>query len=62
MTPSLTKKKHLTETWFKQLRGRICAEFEEIEAEFSPKSPGKFIKKPWVREGGGGGGNFFDEG
>src|ERR1700689_604289 len=43
------------ESWFLELRGLICAEFEKIEAEFSKKSPGKFIRKPWAREGGGGG-------
>lgn len=43
--------------WFRALRDRICAEFEKIEfeAETSPQPVGKFERKPWVREGGGGG-------
>lgn len=35
--------------WFKTLRNNICAEFENIDGE------GKFERKTWLRDGGGGG-------
>src|SRR5258708_37310397 len=40
--------------WFEALRDRLCTTFEAIETEFSPES-GRFERKPWNREGGGGG-------
>jgi coproporphyrinogen III oxidase len=47
------------QAWFETLRDRLCAAFEELEAE-APESlyggaPGVFERKPWRREGGGGG-------
>ena len=42
-------KKEMAQKWFRDLRDRICAEFEEIDGE------GKFERKPWQREDGGGG-------
>lgn len=42
--------------WFKDLRDKICNSFEQIELELSSdKSPGTFTRKPWNRDGGGGG-------
>jgi coproporphyrinogen III oxidase len=45
--------------WFECLRDRICAEFEKIETELTGMHaelpPGKFERKAWEREGGGGG-------
>ena len=49
--------------WFAELRDRICAAFEEIEDEiagpnaerFAEVPPGRFERKAWEREGGGGG-------
>jgi coproporphyrinogen III oxidase len=46
--------------WFSELRDSICAAFEAIEAEYAAKRPdegpaGRFERKPWAREGGGGG-------
>jgi len=35
--------------WFTHLRDLICKKFEEIDGE------GKFVRKAWQREGGGGG-------
>ncbi|HEX7968408.1 MAG TPA: coproporphyrinogen III oxidase, partial [Stellaceae bacterium] len=46
--------------WFETLRDRVCTAFEAIEAEYAGKRPGegeagRFERKPWSREGGGGG-------
>jgi coproporphyrinogen III oxidase len=44
--------------WFASLRDQICAAFEAIEDEAEGRSgsaPGRFERKPWEREGGGGG-------
>ena len=40
--------------WFEALRDRVCAAFEAIEDDFG-SSPGRFERKAWTREGGGGG-------
>jgi coproporphyrinogen III oxidase len=40
--------------WFEALRDRLCAAFEAIEDAGGP-NPGRFIQKPWSRDGGGGG-------
>ena len=46
-------------TWFESLRDRLCTAFEALEdaapAGLYPGAPGRFERKPWVREGGGGG-------
>lgn len=61
---NLEQKKHLTSTWFRELRDLICAEFEKIEEEYALakkiSSPKKFTRKQWKRdavdnEDGGGG-------
>lgn len=51
-----TQKQQASE-WFRLLRDNICAEFEKIEEELSgsDKKAGKFERKIWQREGGGGG-------
>ena len=49
--------------WFAELRDAICAAFEALEDElsgvnaerFPARAPGRFIRSPWQREGGGGG-------
>ncbi|HRK95897.1 MAG TPA: oxygen-dependent coproporphyrinogen oxidase [Rhodospirillales bacterium] len=43
--------------WFTELRDRLCAEFERIEAEGSGAgtAPARFARKAWERPGGGGG-------
>lgn len=47
--PEIEKKKELAQNWFRTLRDRICAEFEDIDGG------GKFERKPWQRSDGGGG-------
>jgi coproporphyrinogen III oxidase len=46
--------------WFGELRDRISAAFEKIEDEYAGSdaaalAPGRFVRKDWQREGGGGG-------
>lgn len=52
-------KRNITSEWFKDLRDEICQKCEEVEQEFASQnesiSPGKFERKKWNREGGGGG-------
>ena len=50
---SIEEKKTLAATWFRELRDRICAEFEAIEKEMS--SNATFVRTPWTRAEGGGG-------
>jgi coproporphyrinogen III oxidase len=57
--------------WFERLRDRLCAAFEALEdaapAELYGEPAGRFERKPWPREGGGGGvmslmhGRFFEK-
>src|SRR5262249_4437905 len=44
--------------WFEALRDRLCAAFEAIEDEGADEAghaPGRFERKSWTRDGGGGG-------
>ena len=55
-----TKNQRLeTQKWFEVLRDKICSSFEKLEQNYEgPKQsmpPGKFRRKKWHREGGGGG-------
>ncbi|WP_374314390.1 oxygen-dependent coproporphyrinogen oxidase [Dongia sp.] len=50
------------QVWFRTLRDEICASFEALEDEFSShpnlapgKAAGRFERKDWARDGGGGG-------
>ncbi|MET0339107.1 MAG: oxygen-dependent coproporphyrinogen oxidase [Caulobacter sp.] len=58
-TQLLDTRKTLAQQWFESLRDRICAEFERLEEEapaaLYPGEAGRFEKKPWDREAGGGG-------
>jgi coproporphyrinogen III oxidase len=66
----LNDKKELTRTWFRDLRDKLCAAFEDIENEYAADRglvPGAFERKTWVRSDGGGGemsvmrGNVFEK-
>ena len=57
------ERKNRASAWFAELRGRICAAFEELEDglggpnadRFADIRPGRFERKNWERPGGGGG-------
>lgn len=54
------KRKDTAAAWFKELRDQICAAFERLEDQLAggPKHhlpAGRFERKSWQREGGGGG-------
>jgi coproporphyrinogen III oxidase len=55
----LESRKQRATAWFRELRDRLCAEFEAIETELaSPLAdgpPGKVNRQPWQRPDGGGG-------
>lgn len=59
MYQSTEDRKNQARVWFEGLRDRICAAFEALEAEydgpFRDREPGRFKRKAWTREGGGGG-------
>jgi coproporphyrinogen III oxidase len=55
---STEERKAAAAAWFASLRDRICAEFEAIEEEYAKArsgAAGRFARKDWQREGGGGG-------
>ena len=50
---------HRAQSWFQELRDRIVADLEALEAEHgSGGSPARFVKKDWQRGGDGGGGTM----
>ena len=53
----LAEKKALASDWFAALRDDICAAFEAIEDSVATKQKpgGRFERKSWNRDGGGGG-------
>ena len=53
----LAEKKTLASNWYAALRDDICAAFEAIEDSFATKQKpaGRFERKSWNRDGGGGG-------
>ena len=55
----LESRKQRAAAWFRELRDRLCAEFEAIEAELTgplaESPPGKVERQPWQRADGGGG-------
>ena len=61
MTDKFAENKELATSWFRDLRDKICAEFESLEREapvnLYPGEPGTFEYEDWLRkvENGGGG-------
>jgi coproporphyrinogen III oxidase len=58
--PDLTDLRERARTWFEDLRDRLCAAFEQLEADYrGPESdrlpPGRFLPRSWDRPDGGGG-------
>ena len=55
----LETRKAQARAWFESLRDRIMAAFEALEdeapAHLYPGAPGRFERKPWARDAGGGG-------
>ncbi|MDQ0466031.1 coproporphyrinogen III oxidase [Caulobacter ginsengisoli] len=55
----LETRKAAAQAWFETLRDRLIAAFEALEDEapdgLYPGAPGRFERKPWIREAGGGG-------
>ncbi len=67
---NIEKKQEITSKWFRNLRNKICLEFTKIEEEYAAINKvqaGKFKRKKWNRDGGGGGemsimkGNVFEK-
>jgi coproporphyrinogen III oxidase len=59
MSSQIDQRKNRAETWFKELRDRICAAFEAIEDDLAGSGAaapaGRFERQAWERPGGGGG-------
>jgi coproporphyrinogen III oxidase len=62
MNALIDDQQNRAETWFKDLRDRICAAFESIEDDFAGDQPaGRFERSAWDRDAGelGGGGGVM---
>jgi coproporphyrinogen III oxidase len=55
----MDEKKQRASTWFSTLQNQLIGIFEDIEKKATlpqyDQAPGQFVRKPWLREGGGGG-------
>lgn len=55
----IANKQQRAAKWFRDLRNTICARFEAMEdaltGTYADREPGRFERKSWSREGGGGG-------
>ena len=55
MTDPMDRRKTEAAAWFRTLRDRIVAAFEDMETHFAPDGPGRFEVTPTTRPEGGGG-------
>ncbi|MBW3617927.1 MAG: oxygen-dependent coproporphyrinogen oxidase [Proteobacteria bacterium] len=59
MTEDTPGRQARAKAWFEDLRDRICAALERLEADADStlygQEPETFVRTPWSREGGGGG-------
>jgi coproporphyrinogen III oxidase len=60
MSDDTEERKERARAWFEALRDRICAAFEALEDEHAKAQPGggpagRFERRPWQRQDGGGG-------
>ncbi len=59
MTETDERRKAKAAAWFESLRDRLCAAFEAIEDDYAGPAldipPGRFSRRSWAHEGGGGG-------